>query len=375
VSFSVIPAAMDLGEPAAKRQRQASREVPVTDDTWYLKLAVSDEVASGIIGKGGQTIRGLIADTGGLVRLSSPGQYLPGTKLRAMVVAGALEVLPVLIGTVVEKQVDIMTAAGNDKALTLKLVCAKSAVSFVMGPGGQTAKELVAATGAKFSASDSDSYERTLTLFGDPEAISFLALQIAQRINLDPNFRALATQLDYGATAPAAGQQAGMVPRAPRPAAQRPMAQAVGGPMGLGQPARPPAQVWAPGVQWTPSPQAWAGSRPPAAAPLLGAGSSQDQTTLFTDIPQELMGGLIGKGGSTIKSLCQMSGAKISVMKEGNVLPGISAPHRTVRMSGSFGAVQKAHQLVQQTLSQTVNSAMAHQGAMAHGAEYTVQGY
>jgi len=312
------------GEPMAKRPRRQMEEVPVTDDTWYLKLAVTDDVASSIIGRGGQAIKAMLSTCGGTARISHPGMYVPGApgpagvQLRAMFIAGSLTELPMLLGTVIEKHAEVHARSGSEKQMSVKLVCAKSAVSQVMGPGGQTAKELVAQTGAKFSASDSDTTERILTLFGDPDAISALALQIAQRINVDPNFRTAATQLDY--TGSPGMMQSPVMHSAPQIHSMPPPAMRV-------QAARPP--------------------------PAMNLGmESGEMTNAFMELPDELMGAMIGKGGATIRTLCQMSGAKITVLPQGSMLPGVNSQHRVLRMTGNFSSVHKAHELVFKTMTE-----------------------
>jgi len=60
-------------------------------------------------------------------------------------------------------------------------------------------------------------------------------------------------------------------------------------------------------------------------------------------IPQELIGMLIGKGGETVKQLSKDSGARIEISKS-------DGPERTVYLSGSTECVERARQLIDDTL-------------------------
>jgi len=69
-----------------------------------------------------------------------------------------------------------------------------------------------------------------------------------------------------------------------------------------------------------------------------------------------MAGAIIGTGGSVMKSLCQMSGARISLMDKSNVLTDLQKPHRVLRIMGPFDSVQYAHELVFKFLYEGIDS-------------------
>jgi len=58
-------------------ERESKRHHPGTKP--LLKLLVPNYVAGALIGKGGTVLRELIASFGGYIRISSGGEYYPGT--------------------------------------------------------------------------------------------------------------------------------------------------------------------------------------------------------------------------------------------------------------------------------------------------------
>ena len=54
-------------------------------------MRVPDDVASQIIGRGGETVRRIQSESGAVVRMSCRGEYYPGTQDRIITLSGAPE--------------------------------------------------------------------------------------------------------------------------------------------------------------------------------------------------------------------------------------------------------------------------------------------
>jgi len=88
---------------------------------------------------------------------------------------------------------------------------------------------------------------------------------------------------------------------------------------------------------------------PPAVQrPPAGMSGKQPIAPLCVSIQQELVGMLIGKGGETVKQISKESGARIEISKTGDEAPGAE---RKVFLSGSEEVVQRAKQMIEDTLS------------------------
>ncbi len=74
-----------------------------------------------------------------------------------------------------------------------------------------------------------------------------------------------------------------------------------------------------------------------------GAGSAASSFTRVTiTVPSGLVGGVIGKGGETVRALQARSGATIQIQREADAAPG--APEREIYLSGDATAVALAKQ-------------------------------
>uniref|UniRef100_A0A7S4SM47 RRM domain-containing protein n=1 Tax=Alexandrium monilatum TaxID=311494 RepID=A0A7S4SM47_9DINO len=88
-------------------------------------------------------------------------------------------------------------------------------------------------------------------------------------------------------------------------------------------------------------------ARPSGAVPAPPAQPPAPPLVTMT-VQQELVGMLIGKGGETVKQLSKDSGARIEISKTGNDGPN---GERTVYLSGSNECIDKAKQMIEDTLS------------------------
>jgi polyribonucleotide nucleotidyltransferase len=77
-------------------------------------------------------------------------------------------------------------------------------------------------------------------------------------------------------------------------------------------------------------------------------------TTQTIDIPNDLIGCLIGKRGAKITEIRQLSGAQIKISD-----PMHGCPHREVTIAGSPDRVQLAHYLINNRIHSEVNAPLA----------------
>ncbi len=73
-------------------------------------------------------------------------------------------------------------------------------------------------------------------------------------------------------------------------------------------------------------------------------------TVLEVEVPETLVGAILGKGGKTLVEFQNYSGAKIQISKKGEYIPGTR--NRKVTITGSPTAAQTAHFLVAQRVAQ-----------------------
>lgn len=321
-------------EPPTKRSR-AFVDVPVTDNTYYLKVMVPEAVAAAIIGKGGSNMKAM-QETGGIVKVSSSGVFFPTTQYRPVAIGGSPTVVDHLLQVVMDRQAEaaLKAPAGTTAAehSVLNLLVPNCTVSRLIGPGGEIRNEMCSQSGAKLSARDRipGVMERCVSLTGAPEQIQAIARLVIDKINLCPTFREGVCNVDYrnvvaGVMPPAVGKGAGKGARA--------------------------AQHGYGAVQ-----QSY------GAVANGGGQASLEANTIYVPIDGSMAGGFIGRGGSVMKALTAQSGAKISILNENQQLPGLQA-HRMIRISGDVACVQAAHAAVAARLQElTMDPAAAYVG-------------
>lgn len=92
-----------------------------------------------------------------------------------------------------------------------------------------------------------------------------------------------------------------------------------------------------------------------------GPGPSADKTTEM-QVPRDLVGYIIGRGGETIRDLQQKSGARIQIVREE---PGAAqTPYRHVSIAGADDAIETAKDLVQKLIDERMNGGRDYGGGM-----------
>nr|ABC86135.1 nova [Paracentrotus lividus] len=92
-----------------------------------------------------------------------------------------------------------------------------------------------------------------------------------------------------------------------------------------------------------------------AGFPSLGGGITmaadpQKESILESEVPETLVGAILGKGGKTLVEFQNLTGAKIQISKKNEYVPGTR--NRRVTITGPVTAAQNAHFLIMQRLAQ-----------------------
>lgn len=84
--------------------------------------------------------------------------------------------------------------------------------------------------------------------------------------------------------------------------------------------------------------------------PTGAGGGGKDDNSFDMQVPRDLVGYIIGRGGETIRDLQLKSGAHIQIVREDESTMG--APHRIVNLSGTQDAVDLATKLIQKLIDE-----------------------
>lgn len=294
----------------------AKREAFNVGPCW-VKLLVSDKVAGSIIGKGGTVISDLEKNTNAIMKLSPGRTYFPGTQDRLVVIAGSIESIVAATREVIEK-VKMATLVEEHRRdpsapvnvdITIKVVVPNSAVSCIIGRGGEVVREINKTTGALIRASERypGLHERVVQVSGSQQEVTSAATEVIQRVQSDRNLR---EHLNVVYT-----------PSAGTPTTQPPLS---------------PAESTSPGVY------------PTATAPA--AVLSYPCAVAF-DVEDSIVSGLIGRGGSALHRIASQTGATVTLSHR--EVSETGEPKRTVRITGSLTAVQQAHLLLVRQIYET----------------------
>eukprot|EP01068_Selenidium_serpulae_P001859 Selendium_serpulae@DN2001_c0_g1_i1.p1 len=325
----------------------------------YLKMAVNNVVAGSIIGKNGSKINSIASSTNCTVRLSSANCYFPNTTDRVVVISGDLEKVKEVIYIILDQMAKISSAgsgggqspdlrsvtqngnessnaqAGTDSGassgegksdtgadgnapqqkLLCRIVVPKSSVSAIIGTAGQQIKALQETTSARIQISKREEGldERIVNILGTLPAIKNAAITIASSIQADQNLRNH-MYVEYSRNH--FGQD------------------------GAGH---HPAHGLSPTVY---------GQYNPVAS-QYGADVGHIKCEVFMQIPDNLVGSVIGRNGSNLTQIAEHAGAKITVSQKNDFYPGTS--NRTLTIKGTVHQVHGAHILLIQRLN-TVQS-------------------
>ncbi|KAL1743479.1 hypothetical protein HDZ31DRAFT_83407 [Schizophyllum fasciatum] len=268
----------------------------------HMRCLIVTQDASIIIGRAGAHVNEIREKSGARVVVS---ESIPGNPERILNVSGPLDAVSKAFGLIVrrinDEPFDVPSLPGS-RAVTIKFMIPNSRMGSVIGKGGSKIKEIQDASGARLNASEGmlpGSTERVLSVAGVADAIH-IATYYVGNILIEAQERMPSTAN----------------------ASYRP-----------GQAAR----------------------RPPGNAPYPGSAYIQTQQIY---IPNDLVGCIIGKGGSKINEIRHMSASQIKIMEPGAVAAGMPAGaaggegERLVVITGQPANIQMAVQMLYHRLEQ-----------------------
>ncbi|BGP36117.1 RNA binding protein, heterogenous nuclear RNP-K like protein [Rhodotorula kratochvilovae] len=317
------------------------------DDGLTLRALVSSKEAGVIIGRGGATIAQIRQDANVKAGVS---KVVPGVPDRVLSIGGTVESVAkaysLVAQTILENPVPSPTsptaegaAPSPSASASIRLLISHLLIGSVIGKGGSKIRQIQELASARMVASKEmlpQSTERIVEVTGQPDGVRLAVQEIAKCL-IDDWDRSQGTVLYHpgaeglgGAGAPGQQQQqqgngypaGGAYPqqqgqRAPR----APMGGAPGGfrnngaPGGAQRGGRGPAQgaqqgggaPFAPGQPQQPQ-QGLAGT-------VVGSESDPNWREQKISIPSDMVGCIIGRGGTKINEIRRLSGSRINIAK------------------------------------------------------------
>jgi len=162
-----------------------------------LKLLVPNDAAGAIIGKGGANLVDLKGRYGASIRLSHNREFYPGTDERIVILTGEVSQIIDLNNYIIDKVHQNMAEGagkrGRDdrRGQQIKIVMPNSTAGIIIGRNGATIKELQEETKTKIMLTGRDESkvrgERLLTISGNTEQRIEAAGKIISKIAADPD--------------------------------------------------------------------------------------------------------------------------------------------------------------------------------------------
>ncbi|KAG0299841.1 hypothetical protein BGZ98_009715 [Dissophora globulifera] len=337
----------------AARKEGADGDVPPTT---ALRSIVSTKDAGVIIGKSGKNVSEIREQSGAKVTIS---EMIPGAYERILTVSGPLDTVAKAYSLVAQKIIAEHIepdAAPETESTAIRLLVAHHRMGSVIGKGGAKIKEIQDASGARLVASEEilpASTERTITITGVPDAIHIAVYHVGVVLQEHSERDRTVSVIPYrpmgrGAYSggPPAGGMGGYPPHHGSSSHhQQPYygGYPSHGGMGYGQDYMPSSRSGGGGGGGHGGYGSHGGSGGPAGgAPSVPPGSVAQQ--IF--IPNDMVGSVIGKGGSKINEIRQMSGSHIKIAEPQNN----GSNERLVTITGTPESNQMAIYMLYQRL-------------------------
>ncbi|XP_034417314.1 poly(rC)-binding protein 3 isoform X1 [Cyclopterus lumpus] len=302
--------------------------------TLTIRLLMHGKEVGSIIGKKGETVKKMREESGARINISEGS-----CPERIVTITGPTDTIFKAFAMIAYKfEEDIINSMSNSPAtskppVTLRLVVPASQCGSLIGKGGSKIKEMRESTGAQVQVAGDmlpNSTERAVTISGTPEAIIQCVKQICVVMLESP---------PKGAT----------IPYRPKPAASTPVIFSGGQAYTIqGQYAIPhPDQLTKLhqlAMQQTPFTPL--GQTTPA---FPGLDASPPASTHELTIPNDLIGCIIGRQGTKINEIRQMSGAQIKIA---NAMEGSS--ERQITITGTPANISLAQYLINARLTSEV---------------------
>ncbi|KAH9066460.1 hypothetical protein EDB87DRAFT_1591340 [Lactarius vividus] len=284
----------------------------------HMRCLIVTQDASIIIGKGGAHVNEIREKSGARVMVS---ESIPGNPERILNVSGPLDAVSKAFGLIVrrinDEPFDVPSVPGS-RAVTIKFMIPNSRMGSVIGKQGSKIKEIQDASGARLNASEGmlpGSTERVLSVAGVADAIHIATYYIGNILIEAQERMPSSSHSSY------------------KPSSNRRSAGSYVG------------SSYVPGGSGYSNPYLHGVSNP-----------AQQLQTQQIYIPNDLVGCIIGKGGSKINEIRHMSASQIKIMEPGagpvGSAPGGSEGERLVVITGPPANIQMAVQLLYHRLEQ-----------------------
>ncbi|KAF9546833.1 hypothetical protein EC957_009284 [Mortierella hygrophila] len=323
--------------------------------TTALRSIVSTKDAGVIIGKSGKNVSEIREQSGAKVTIS---EMIPGAYERILTVSGPLDTVAKAYSLVAQKVIAEHIepdAAPETESTAIRLLVAHHRMGSVIGKLGSKIKEIQEASGARLVASEEilpASTERTITITGVPDAIHIAVYHVGVVLQEHSERDRNASVIPYrpmGRSAfqgPPAGGMGGYPPHHGSSSHHHHQQPYYGGypshgGMGYGQDYMPPSSSR--GGSGGHGGYSGSGGAAGGAGGMSGGPGSVAQQIF---IPNDMVGSVIGKGGSKINEIRQMSGSHIKIAEPQNN----GANERLVTITGTPESNQMAIYMLYQRL-------------------------
>lgn len=290
-----------IGE--ADEETQEQQPAPSTGPRVALKFLVTNNLAGAIIGEGGQYISTLQEETGCRIRVALSTDLFPGTQERVVLITGTESKVTYASSRIIERAVEVEPQR-TDGTLTVKILIPSPASGLIIGKGGANMKILTDESGARVHLNPKNeaayTAERVMTITGTFEMSAKCITLVIARLLEDSTV----------------GTYQNMTTSYSRLNVDASMGMGMG--VGMG------AMQMGPGGRGQgPVPDGFAAT-----------------TTIHMEVPDDLVGNILGKRGVTIAEIQSLSGAKVSVSPRGEFVAGTN--NRIVSIVGTFQSAQMA---------------------------------
>lgn len=369
-----------------------------------LKILIPNYAAGAIIGKGGTNIGDLQNQYGAKIRLSPSREFYPGTEERIVILTGDVSQIIDLNNYIIDKvHVDSTEGPGarlrdEERGQRVKIVVPNATAGLVIGRGGSTIKALQEETGAKIMISGRDEAkvagERIITISGNTdnriEATAKVISKVAadaenmanknltysgssalrngggthalssNATNLDINSHSLGNSLS--SLQSVIGNLQSQHHSVKSNQSHHLLASITQNPLSALQQSGLVSQLGLGGTTMNSlsTQQQLASLSGLGGGAISGVGSSgtlvnsiKTQVTIQMEIPDILVGAILGKQGKTVHEFIQFSGAKIQFSAKNDFAPGTT--DRILTIQGDVNQTQIAYFLINQKILQAEN--------------------
>jgi RNA-binding protein Nova len=313
-----------------------------------IKFLLSNSLAGSLIGTKGAAIKELIEVTEAKVTVSTLSDVFPGTSERVILVAGPANSVE-LAQTLIWDMMALNAKADGDKSVTWspqaaidnpgdydnvmlsgKVTIPATAGGLILGRGGSNLKSIAEESGAHVQLTSKEeaifTHERVMTINGKTSECAKCVTLLLSKLQEDPE---AAQYVNRSVTY---------------------VSQMGGGMMGMSSPDyRSSGSGRGPG-----GPRRSGGGGAPGIKSAGVPGLEEATTVITLNVPDSLVGAIVGRNGSTMREIMGISGAKVELSARGEFAEGTR--NRIVTITGVPSCAQVAHMFITQKIEQQASA-------------------